>query len=115
MDGCDFLMITKDELKMLLASDDTEKKELAIVHLVKLLTSQDEQTRARGYQLFEEGIADALFCSCLNYRALVGSFTHPLLKVVRQSVESWAASQEDSSRKGNRPGQEGDRQMTGVQ
>lgn len=96
MDHCDCPLVTSDELKALLDSDDAERNEQAVAHLVKLLTSQDEQARARGYQLFEEGIADALFCSCLNYRALVGGFTHPLLKVVRKSVETWAASKKDS-------------------
>lgn len=98
MDRCDCPIVTKDELKTLLDSDDAEEKEQAIAHLVKLLTSQDEQTRAQGYRLFEQGIADALFCSCLNYGALVGGFTHPLLRAVRQSVEAWAASQRSSKK-----------------
>jgi glutathione S-transferase len=95
MDGCNCPIVTRDELKALFDSEEAEQEEQAIAHLVELLTSRDKQLRAQGYRLFEEGIADALFCSCLNYRALVGGFTHPLLKVIRQAVEAWAASKSD--------------------
>lgn len=92
MDGCNCPIITREELRALLDSEEAEKKEQAIACLVDLLTSQDERMRARGYELFREGINNALFCSCFNYSGLVGGFTNPLLEVVAQSIEIWAAA-----------------------
>lgn len=63
-------------------------KERMLTHIEALLTSGDAQMRARGYALLEEGINDALFCSCLNYRSLGGSFT-PLA----DSSQAWGVSE----------------------
>ncbi len=43
-----------------------------------------------GAGLLGAAFNDALYQSFLNYRSLVGGFTHPLLDVVRCSVELWA-------------------------
>ena len=94
MDDCNCPLVTTAELKALLNSENAQEKEQAIACLLALLTSRDERARARGYELFEEGINDALFCSCLNYRSLVRGFTHPLLQVVTRAVETWAISTE---------------------
>jgi hypothetical protein len=86
--------MTTDELKALLNSDRSDEKERAVEYLVKLLTSEDEKIRRRGHELLEEGFNDALYQSCLNYSSLVGGFTHPLLNVVRRTVEFWATSRQ---------------------
>jgi hypothetical protein len=92
MESCDCQMITRDELKALVRSDHADEREQAIGFLVDLLTSADEDTRRRGYEFFEEGLKEALFCSCLNYGSLAGGFTDPLVDIVVRAVEFWAAS-----------------------
>lgn len=92
MDGCNCPIVTTEEIRALLDSEEAEKKERAIACLVDLLTSQDKWVCARGHELFREGINDALFCSCFNYSGLGGSFTNPLLEVAAQSIEIWAAA-----------------------
>jgi hypothetical protein len=84
--------MTKDELKILVRSERSDQKERAVAHLAGLLTSRDEETRRQGYELFREGLADALFCSCLDYGSLAGGFTNPLVEIVTRAIESWAAS-----------------------
>lgn len=92
MDGCNCPVVTTEEIKTLLGSDSAEGKAQAIAGLVNLLTSRDKALRARGYELFKEGIHDALLCSCFNYAGLVGGFTHPFLTVVTDAIEYWAAT-----------------------
>jgi hypothetical protein len=87
MEECTCAIVAKEELRRLLQSDDPGRKDEAVAYLVGLLTSHDEPTRARGYELLEEGINDALFCSCFNYGSLVGGFTHSFLTVVMRAVE----------------------------
>jgi hypothetical protein len=82
--------MTAAELKALFETGSSEDRAKAIDHLVGLLTSYDRDERARGYHLFGEAINDALFCSCLNYGALVEGFTHPLQAVMGKAIESWA-------------------------
>lgn len=94
MDACDCQMMTRDELKALVRSDQSAEREQAVGFLVSLLTSADEDTRRRGYELFKEGLSEALFCSCLNYGLLTGGFTDPLVDIVMRAVEFWAASRE---------------------
>jgi hypothetical protein len=43
---------------------------------------------------FEEGLKEALFCSCLNYGSLAGGFTDPLIEIVMRTVEFWAGRSE---------------------
>lgn len=92
MNSCDCQMMTKDELQALVRSDRPDLRERAVAHLASLLTSRDEETRRHGYELFREGLADALFCSCLNYGSLAGGFTNPLVDIVTRAVEFWATS-----------------------
>jgi hypothetical protein len=92
MERCDCQMITQDELKALVRSDNSDDREQAVGFLVDLLTSTDEDTRRRGYESSEEGLKEALFCSCLNYGSLTGGFTDPLVDIVVRAVEFWAAS-----------------------
>ena len=92
MDGCNCQTLTTDELKSLVGSDDPQRREQAAEWLVSLLTSENVQARCRGYEFLNEGLTEALYCSCLNYRGLVGGFTQPLLDAVTRSVEFWAAS-----------------------
>jgi hypothetical protein len=94
MDDCDCQMVTTEQLKLLLESDQPGEKERAAGYLVQLLTSTKKKERERGYELFEESINHVLFCSCLNYRSLTGGFTHPLLGVLARTVESWATRSE---------------------
>ncbi len=82
--------MTADKLKTLLNSGRAEEIEQAVEYLVRLLTSRDEETRHRGYELFEEGVKEALYRSCLNYGSLAGGFTRPLMTVVTRTVEFWA-------------------------
>ena len=82
--------MTTDELKTLLNSGRPEKIDEAIECLVTLLTSRDGPTRHRGYELFEEGLKEALYRSCLDYGSLAGGFTQPLMAVITRTVEFWA-------------------------
>ena len=92
MNPCDCQMMTKDELQALVRSDRPDLRERAVAHLADLLTSRDEETRRHGYELFREGLANALFCSCLDYGSLAGGFTNPLVEIVTRTVEFWATS-----------------------
>lgn len=92
MNNCDCQMMTRDELKALVHPDQAEEREQAVGFLVGLLTSTDQKERLRGYELFREGLSEALYCSCLNYGSLAGGFTDPLLDIVTRAVEFWAAS-----------------------
>lgn len=92
MESCSCPIVSREEIKALFDSQNAEEKEQAIACLVDLLTSRDERVRARGYELFAEGIKDALLCSCFNYSSLVGGFTHPLLEALTRSLEMWAAA-----------------------
>jgi len=91
---CNCPMMTKGELNALVQSDDDAKREEAIAYLVSLLTSTDASERRRGYELFGDGVAAALFRSCLDYGSLAGGFTDPLVAIVMRAVETWAASRE---------------------
>jgi len=88
-----------DELKLLLNSDQGTDHEKAVQYLVGLLTSPDKGMRRRGCELFEEGLNEGLYQSCLNYRSLVGGVTHPLISVLTRSVEAWSARVEDRKQK----------------
>jgi hypothetical protein len=90
--SCNCQMMTKSELDALFQSDDAARREEAIGYVVGLLTSMDAAERRHGYELFGEGVADALFRSCLNYGSLTGGFTDPLVAIVKRTVEAWAAS-----------------------
>ena len=94
MSGCNCQLMTKEELKALTGVDRPDEREQAIGYLVSLLTSRDAEVRRRGYELFEEGLNEALFCSCLSYGSLTGGFTAPLVEIVARAVEAWAASNE---------------------
>jgi hypothetical protein len=80
----------EEDLKSLLLSERSGDSEKAIGTLVGLLSSRIEEKRARGYALYREALEEALYRSCLNYRSLVRGFTHPLLSVMEQAIESWA-------------------------
>ncbi len=80
------------ELKSLIASTAAEDHERAVDGLVQLLTSPLPEERKRGCELFEEGLGEALFRSCLDYGALVRGVTHPLAEVMTRTVERWAAA-----------------------
>ena len=67
-------------------------RERAVDGLVQLLTSPLPEERKLGCELFREGLAEALFRSCLNYSALVGGVQHPLTDVLTRTVERWAAT-----------------------
>ncbi len=82
--------MTVEELNAMFRSDRPEERSRAAGYLVEKLTSQDAGSRAQGHELLGAAFNDALYQSCLNYRSLVGGFTHPLLDVVRRSVELWA-------------------------
>jgi hypothetical protein len=90
MHACNPQLI-KDELQSLVRSERKEEREAAVAHVVRLLTSADAEVRRQGYALFREGIAETLFCSCLNYGSLAGGFTEPLIDIVTRTVEFWAA------------------------
>jgi hypothetical protein len=92
MSECNCPLMTRDELKALVRSERSDQREQAVAHLAGLLTSRDEETRHHGYELFREGLADALFCSCLNYGSLAEGFTNPMVEIVTRAIESWAAS-----------------------
>ena len=92
MNSCDCQTMAKDELQALVRSDRPDLRERAVAHLASLLTSREEGRRRHGYELFREGIADALFCSCLDYGSLAGGFTNPLVEIVTHTVEFWATS-----------------------
>lgn len=83
-------MTKKRDLKALLHSAREADREAAIQCLAELLTSRDSDVRRQGYELFEEGLKEALYQSCLNYGSLTGGFTHPLVTVVLRTVEAWA-------------------------
>ena len=91
MSACNCQMITKGELNALFQSEDTARREEAIGYIVGLLTSADTAERRHGYELFGEGVADGLFCSCLDYGSLTGGFADPLVAIVMRTVETWAA------------------------
>lgn len=80
----------EEDLKSLLLSERSGDSEKAIGTLVGLLSSRIEEKRARGYALYREALEEALYRSCLNYRSLVRGFTHPLLSVMEQAIETWA-------------------------
>jgi hypothetical protein len=105
MNSCDCQLMTKDELKTLVSSERSDQRERAVAHLASLLTSRDEETRHHGYELFREGLADALFCSCLDYGSLAGGFTDPLVDIVTRAVEFWAASSGGEDANGTASGQ----------
>jgi hypothetical protein len=91
-------MMTKGELNALVQSDDGVKREQAIAYLVSLLTSADATERRHGYEFFGDGVAAALFRSCLNYGSLASGFTDPLVEIVVRTVEPWAATREANRR-----------------
>jgi hypothetical protein len=93
MTRCD-CQLGREELDALVRSEKPEEREAAIAHVVHLLTSADPDTRRQGYALFEEGISEALFCSCLNYGSLASGFTEPLVDILVRAVEFWAAPAE---------------------
>ncbi len=84
-------MLTSEALKALIASTAASDREQAVDGLVQLLTSPRSEERKRGCELFQEGLGEALFRSCLNYSALVGGVQHPLVDVLKRTVERWAA------------------------
>jgi hypothetical protein len=90
--------ITRDEFTALIRSDQVVERERAIAWLACLLTSGDKEARCCGYDLFRDGLQEALYRACLNYGSLAGSFTEPLVEIVRRAVECWAsgASQQAS-------------------
>jgi hypothetical protein len=92
MNSCNCQMMIKDELQALVRSDRPDLRERAVAHLASLLTSPEEATRRYGYELFREGIADVLFCSCLDYGSLASGFADPLVDIVTRAIEFWAAS-----------------------
>ena len=94
MNDCNRQTVSAGKLNILLRSDRPEEKEQAVAQLVDLLTSEDSEDHNRAYRLFQEGIDEALFCSCLNYGSLVHSFTHPLLDVLARAIERWAGRPE---------------------
>ncbi|MGH7045134.1 MAG: hypothetical protein ACREE2_01930 [Stellaceae bacterium] len=89
--------MTVEELKALLDSGQPEKIDRAVEHLIGLLTSEDGPMRERGYAMLQEGLNEALYQSCLNYRALLSGATSPLLAVVMQTVEFWAVRRASES------------------
>lgn len=91
-------MVTADELKSLITSTATADHERAVDCLVQLLTSPLPEERKRGCELFEEGLSEALFRSCLNYGALVRGVTHPLAEVMTRTIEGWAAARRGDAR-----------------
>ena len=92
MDSCNCPIVTKEELRALLNAAEPAGKTRVAAYLVDLLTSREKAARARGYELFKEGIHDALLCSCFNYGGLVGGMTHPLFTVLADSIERWATA-----------------------
>lgn len=90
--SCSCPVMTKDEVNALVQSEDSARREEAIAYLVRLLTSTDVADRRHGYELFGDGVAAALFRSCLNYGSLAGGFTDPLVQIVVRTVEAWAGS-----------------------
>ncbi len=80
-----------EQIDTLLLSDEERERERASEELVRLLTSTDRNDRLRGYAMFREGLNEALYRSCLNYRSLVGGFTHPLETILARAIEAWAA------------------------
>lgn len=68
LNSCDCQLMTRDELKALVHSERSDQRARAVAHLASL--PRDEETRRHGYELFREGLADALFCSCLDYGSL---------------------------------------------
>lgn len=93
-------MLTADELKSLIDSGTEADKERLLDGLVQLLTSPLPEERRRGCELFEEGLGEALFRSCLNYGALVRGVTHPLAEVMTRTVEHWAAARDGDASAG---------------
>ncbi len=92
MSECNCQMMTRDEVSALVQPGRSAERDQAVDRLVRLLTSTDEGERRRGYEFFAEGLAETLFCSCLNYGSLAGGFTDPLVQIVTRTVESWARS-----------------------
>jgi hypothetical protein len=84
-------VMTKDELRALVCSEQPAEREEAVRFLVALLTATDDDARCRGYEFFREGLSEALFHSCLNYGSLAGGFTDPLVDTVTRAIEFWAA------------------------
>ncbi len=84
-------MLTAEVLKELITSAAVSDRERAVDGLVELLTSSVPEERRRGCELFQEGLGEALYRSCLNYRALVGGVQHPLTDVLARTVERWAS------------------------
>jgi hypothetical protein len=79
-----------EQIETLLLSDEERERERAIEELVRLLTSTDRDDRLKGYAMFRERLNEALYRSCLNYRSLVGGFTHPLATILARAIEAWA-------------------------
>ncbi len=92
MNECNCQMMTSDEVSALVRSDRSAERDQAVDCLVRLLTSTDEGERRRGYEFFAEGLAETLFCSCLNYGSLARGSTDPLVEIVTRTVEFWARS-----------------------
>ena len=103
MSDCNCLMMARSELKDLIRSDRSAERDEAVGCLVSLLTASDEPTRRRGYELFKQGMGEALFCSCLNYGSLTGGFTDPLIDVVTRVVEFWATADRIDGPRAHRP------------
>lgn len=108
--------MTRDELRSLLGSDQSERWRQGMEHLVALLASRDRARRLSGYAMLRDQLEEALYQSCLNYRSLVRGFTHPLESVIEEAIERWAAAFEDvaSARADHRdehraPGADGDK------
>jgi hypothetical protein len=87
-------MMADDDIKTLLSSEEEHQRDRAIEHLVRLLTSPDRTDREEGCALYREGLNEALYRSCLNYRSLVGGFTHPLVTILARAIDAWADSSE---------------------
>lgn len=81
-----------ERLHALLTGAEGGDRNAAITALVDMLSSQDGGLRRQGYRLFQDGLDEALFQSCLNYRSLVRGFTHPLVKVLEETIERWACT-----------------------
>ena len=78
MNPCNCQMMTKDERQGLGALGSRLIRGSGPWPISRsLLTSRDEETRRHGYELFREGLADALFCSCLDYGSARGRVHQP--------------------------------------
>lgn len=58
--------------------------------VVMCLGSKRLVVRQRGYEMFDEIVNECLYESCLNYRALIGSYRDPIKAILMRTVEAWA-------------------------